>query len=417
MTDKQQLRINQDRFLSDFKELAAIGAVGETGVNRPSFSEADLQAREWFREKTGEAGLEFRRDGAANVSAFYACARAGAKTLLLGSHLDTVYNGGRYDGSLGVLSALEVLRIIKENNIKLPFNLEAISFSDEEGTLLGFLGSNALIGELKLEELQDNKNARGDLTGGMRRAGITPRDVLSAHRDTQTLAGYLELHIEQGPNLLKQRVDVGVVSGIVGVYSYRLTYSGRADHAGTTPMNDRLDASQGAAAFIQVVRKLILSGFPGAVVNTGQIHFEPGGFNIVPETAVLSLEFRSADKKQLKMMNTAILKLAEGCAREYGLGFKAEFISLHEPALMHAEMQKAIRQAAEGLGLSALGLPSGAGHDAQCLASVCPAGMIFVPSQEGGSHSPREFTTDQDCINGANVLLQTVLNLAETGLG
>ena len=416
MTDRQQLRINQDRFLKDFQELAAIGAVGETGVNRPSFSEADLQAREWFRRKSEHAGLKFCRDGAANVSAIYACGKVGAKTLLLGSHLDTVYKGGRYDGSLGVLSALEVVRTFKENNLELPFNLEVISFSDEEGTLLGFLGSKALTGELKLEELQGNKNARGDLTGGMQRAGITPQDVLSARRDTQTLAGYLELHIEQGPNLLKKGLDVGVVSGIVGVYSYRLTYSGRADHAGTTPMSDRLDASQGAAAFIQVVRKLVLAGFPGAVVNTGQIHFEPGGFNIVPETAVLSLEFRSADKEQLEKMNTAILKLAEGCAREYGLGFNAEFISLHEPALMHEKMQTAICKAAERLGLSTLDMPSGAGHDAQCLAAVCPAGMIFVPSQEGGSHSPREFTTDQDCINGANVLLQAILNLAEMGL-
>ena len=224
-----------------------------------------------------------------------------------------------------------------------------------------------------------------------------------------SLAGYLELHIEQGPRLLKAGAQIGVVTGIVGIASYQLSFLGRADHAGTTPLPDRLDASQGAAGFIAHARQLVMQDFPGCVVNTGWVRFEPGAFNIVPAAAHLGLEYRAADEATFERLGVALLNLAEQDATRLGLELEVQALGKHLPAPMHPHLQDAIRQSADGLGLAHVSLPSGAGHDAQMLAAVCPAGMIFIPSQGGASHSPREFSEWQDCLNGANVLLQAVL--------
>jgi N-carbamoyl-L-amino-acid hydrolase len=265
------LRINSDRMLAAFNELALIGATGDGGVNRPTFSEAHLAARRWFREQIGSAGLEFRTDGAGNHSVLLACGNDHAPTLLLGSHLDSVPNGGRFDGALGVMAAFEVLRTIKDAQVPLKVNLEAIDFTDEEGTLVGLLGSAALAGRLHPEVLQNPRGGREALLEGMRRAGLSEESILSAARPKGALAGYLELHIEQGKRLERAGIDVGIVSAIVGIWSYRLSFLGRADHAGTTTMDDRLDASLGASAFTLAAREIVRKDFPNCVVNVGKM--------------------------------------------------------------------------------------------------------------------------------------------------
>ena len=406
------LSINPQRLQEDFEALAQIGATGDGGVDRPTFSPAHLQAREWFAQRICQSDLELRRDGAGNHSAFLDCGPAGGRTLLLGSHLDSVTRGGRFDGALGVLAALEVLRTVQEAGLKLPVHLEAIDFTDEEGTLFGLLGSAALAGHLQTKDLLAPRGGRQALLDGLRRAGLSEAGLLSASRDPVTLAGYLELHIEQGPRLLQAGAQIGVVSAIVGICSYRLAFTGRADHAGTTPMSDRLDAAQGAAAFTLAVRQVVMRDFPGCVANVGQMHFEPGAFNIVPARAVLSLELRAADEDTFASLETALLDLAHLEAERGNLGLEIEFLGKHAPALMSNLAQNAIAAASKALGLRHISLPSGAGHDAQMLAGLCPAGMIFVPSQGGASHSPREFTEWQDCVNGANVLLGAALRMA-----
>lgn len=264
------LRINPDRMLDSFTQLAAIGATAGGGVDRPTFSEAHLAARRWFREHIEQNGFEFRADGAGNHSAFLSCGDSSAPTLILGSHLDSVPNGGRFDGALGVIAALEVLKTVRENRISLNVNLEAMDFTDEEGTLVGLLGSAALAGHLRLENLQNPRGGQERLVEGMKRAGLSDESMLSAARTKESLAGYLELHIEQGKRLERAGVNIGIVTAIVGIWSYRLSFIGKADHAGTTTMEDRRDASLGAGAFTLAARELVMRDFSNCVVNVGK---------------------------------------------------------------------------------------------------------------------------------------------------
>lgn len=406
------LRINANRMQDSFTQLALIGSTGDGGVNRTTFSEAHLAARKWFQAEIESCGLEFRVDGAGNHSAFLASDSTDAPTLLLGSHLDSVPNGGRFDGALGVMAALEVLRTVKENRIKLKSNLEAIDFTDEEGTHLSLFGSSALAGHLHSEDLQNPYSGRENFTAGLARAGLTETGLLQAKRPKEKVAGYLEVHIEQGKRLERAGIDVGIVSAIVGYGSYRMSYVGRADHAGSTAMEDRLDAGQGVAAFILAARETVMRDFPSCVANIGKIEFAPGASNIVPARADFLLEFRSSDADQLSKLDAALTELAQQKAGQFGLALIMEPLGKHSPNLMSAEIQQMFLKACDGLGLSSRVLASGAIHDAQSLVDVCPIGMIFVPSVDGASHAPREFTKWDDCVNGANVLLQTVLKLA-----
>jgi len=415
----RNLRINSDRMLAAFNELAQIGATsgGAHGVHRPTFSEAHLAARKWFREQIERSGLEFRTDGAGNHSAFLACGRE-APTLLLGSHLDSVPNGGRFDGALGVMAAFEVLRTIKEAELKAraeprrSVNLEAIDFTDEEGTLVGLLGSAAFAGRLQRDLLQNPRGGRQALVEGMNRAGLSDESILSAARPKESLAGYLELHIEQGKRLERAGIDIGIVSAIVGIWSYRLSFIGRADHAGSTTMSDRLDASLGASEFTLTARDIVINDFRDCVVNVGNMEFSPGAFNIVPARVDVSLEFRSPDEEKFNRLDSILLAHAQEAANRFGLDLNVEFLGKHSPSVMNSQVQSTFAEVCDDLGLSHVSLTSGAGHDGQSFDDLCPVSMIFVPSKDGASHSAREFTEWEDCVNGANVLLQTVLRLA-----
>jgi N-carbamoyl-L-amino-acid hydrolase len=428
----RDLHIDSDRMRTAFDELARIGSSGHGGVNRPTFSEAHLAARRWFREQIENAGFEFRTDGAGNHSAFLPArviaSPAGARrspvqpeqrtppamtqTLLLGSHLDSVPDGGRFDGALGVMAAFEVLKTIKDAGLKPRLNLEAIDFTDEEGTLVGLLGSAALAGGLRPEHLQNPRGGRQALLEGMKRAGLTEADMLSAARPKETLAGYLELHIEQGKRLERAGIDTGIVTAIVGIRSYHLAFLGRADHAGTTTMDDRLDASLGASEFALAAREVVVKDFPDCVVNVGNMEFSPGAFNIVPARVDLSLEFRSAGEEEFNRLDDVLLARAREAAGRFGLELSIEPLGKHSPSRMDRQIQRIFAAACDDLGLTHMPLTSGAGHDGQSFDGLCPVGMIFVPSVEGASHAPRELTKWEDCVNGANVLLQTVLRLA-----
>jgi beta-ureidopropionase / N-carbamoyl-L-amino-acid hydrolase len=404
------LRVNPERLAQDFQALGHIGATADgLGVHRPALSPAHLEARRWLAGRVQQAGLELRIDPAGNISGFLACGPAGAPTLLLGSHLDSVPNGGRYDGALGVLAALEVLRVVHESGLELPCHLEAIDFTDEEGTLVGLLGSSALAGTLKPEELLAPRGGRPALEEGLARAGLTEAGLWQARRNPSSLAGYLELHVEQGPRLVNAGIPIGIVTAIVGICSYRLDFTGRADHAGTTPMPDRRDAGLGASAFSLAVRRLIMEEFPDCVANIGQVAYTPGAFNIVPERASLALELRASDGETFSLLEAALLDQAQQVAETYSLGLETHFLGRHPPTPMSTVARQAISVAAAGLGLACQPLVSGAGHDAQSLAPLCPAGMIFIPSQGGASHSPREYSHWEDCLNGANVLMHAAL--------
>jgi beta-ureidopropionase / N-carbamoyl-L-amino-acid hydrolase len=405
--------VDADRMREDFEALSKIGATPEGGLNRPTFSDAHFAARKWFLARAEAAGLEARTDAAGNHSAVLQTHRTrDARVMLLGSHLDSVPNGGRYDGALGVLSALHVLRAVKQAGIELPFALEAIDFTDEEGTLVGLLGSKAIAGTLTPEALKSPRGGREALVAGLARAGLPEENLADARRDPRSLAGYLELHIEQGARLEREAVQIGVVTAIVGSRSFRIVLRGVGGHAGTTPMEGRRDAAVAAANIILGVREIIVRDFPGCVATVGDVRVEPGAFNVVPGLARLALEFRSQDEDELDAIESALLARARVEAEADGVGIEIRPVGRWRPIRLDPNVTDSIERAATTLGLRTKRLPSGAGHDAQALAEVTPSGMIFVPSVGGVSHDPRELTHWEDAVNGANVLLGAVHELA-----
>lgn len=406
------LRVNPDRLRSDFEALAAFGATADGGVARTTFSDAHTAARAWFLDRARAAGLETRIDLAANHSAILPGSGADPRTLLLGSHLDSVQRAGRYDGALGVLCALEVLRSVKDADLALPVALEAIDFTDEEGTLVGTLGSWALAGQLTPETLGKPRGGRDLLVAALARMGMTESGMLSASRDPATLVGFLELHVEQGPTLEQAGIEIGIVTGIVGSSSFRVVFEGEARHAGTTPMDARRDAGLGAASFVLGAYETVTRRFPGCVATVGDIATEPGSFSVVPGTARLRLECRSLDAVVLTELELALSDLAHTEAASFGLAVTVDRVGRWEPTPTESRFRVALSSAAAALGLSTLELPSGAGHDAQALAPITPTGMVFVPSVGGVSHDPSEHTAWEDCVNGANVLLGATVELA-----
>ena len=402
------LRVDAERLRADFDALAGIGATAGGGVSRPSFGDAHLEARRWFLRRAAEAGLDTRVDAAGNHSALLSTPSREATTLLLGSHLDSVPNGGRFDGALGVVAALEVLRTVQHAKIELAVTLEAIDFSDEEGTLVGLLGSEALAGTLRPEKLAHPRGGRAALVVWLRHAGLDEDALGNARRDPSSLHAYLELHVEQGPVLERAGADIGVVTGIVGSRSLWLDFVGEAAHAGTTPMDARRDAGVAAARFVTAAHDLVRRDHPNAVATVGSLALEPGAFNVVAGRARVGLEFRSSDAAELAVLETELVALARG----QGLEVEVEPVAAWEPTQLDEAVQAAVARAATDLGLQTLALPSGAGHDAQSLAAVTRSGMIFVPSRGGVSHQPAEHTDWSDCVNGANVLLHAALALA-----
>lgn len=404
------LTINAQRLLAELRELGTIGATPDGGVSRPSLSDVDLQARAWFKERVQAAGLDYAEDGAGNQSAILP-GHQSDKHILAGSHLDSVPNGGQYDGPLGTLAALEALRRVQEAGQTPPMTLEAINFTDEEGSLVGLLGSRAVAGLLTRDDFDAPRGGKAALDAGLQRAKLTPEGVLSAQRDN--IAAYIELHVEQAKQLEQSQTQIGVVNAIVGIRSARLRFMGRAAHAGTTPMAERSDALWGASRFISRARQLVLDYFPPGVVNFGIIEALPGAFNIVPAEVFLGMEFRHGSEEDLQKMQTNLLALAYQAATEYNLSLEIEHSPRIEATRMDGRVVQAVEAAAADLQLSHTQMMSFAGHDAMSMGRIAPAAMLFVPSVDGISHNPAEFTRDEDCVNGANVVLQALLRLAQ----
>ncbi len=409
----QNLRIQGDRLHDDFLHLSEIGATPEGGISRLALSPEDLAARAWFANRIEEAGLEVRDDDAGNLSGVLKSSHPNAKTLLIGSHLDSVPNGGRYDGSIGVLAGLECLRTLREAEVDLPLHLEVISFTDDEGTWHSMFGCRAFAGVLSSDDwMSDQQVDHAPFRAAMTRAGIDPRAIYRAQRKPKTLAGYLELHIEQSARLAQAGVNIGAVTGIVGRTTYRLTFTGQAGHSGTTDMYKRRDALRGAAAFVVRGHDAVRERYGDGIFNVGDIEVEPGAYNIIPSRARLLMECRHIDEKRLGKMETMLLGIARECAASNGLEVEPTHI-IHVPAAtMAAGLIQTIEQSADALGLSHMRLFSYAGHSAQILSPLIPSAMIFIPSVDGISHNPSEFTEWSDVVNGANVLLQTILNVA-----
>ncbi len=406
-----ELRINSERLLKDFEKLSEIGATVGGGVSRLALSNEDLAARSWFADRVEEAGLKVRDDEVGNLSGLLPAADPDAKTLMIGSHLDTVPNGGRYDGAIGVLIALECLRRIHEASLKPRCCLEAINFTDEEGTWKSLFGSNGVIGKISAADLDDALQENMPFRAALYRAGIMLEEAQKARRDPQSILGYLEVHIEQGKTLHDQGLDLGIVDRIVGRTTYNVVFYGEAAHAGTTTADERRDALQGAAAFIISAHKLVRAHYPEGVVNCGHVSVKPDSFNVVPAEASLRVEFRHPDTDTLKEMESRLVRLARDCAVDHRLRVSTER-ALHRAAeRMSGYLVKQIECACRAEAVKCTPIASYSGHNAQIMNQMVPAGMIFLPSVGGISHNPREFTEWRHVELGANVLLRTILQL------
>src|SRR5438270_4759795 len=412
--DWKNFRADANRMEKRVNELSKFGANPEGGVSRVAFSEADVEGRNYIKALMEKAGLKVRVDAAGNIIGHREGRHPKRPVILFGSHIDSVPHGGNYDGDLGVLSGLECIEILNQQNFLTAHPLELIVFSDEEG---GLTGSHAVAGELSRQALQIKSHSGKTIGEGIRFIGGDPDNLESAKRNPSEILAYLELHIEQGRILEAEKISIGVVEGIVGINVWDVTVLGYANHAGTTPMNQRKDALLGAARLVESVNQIAKS-IPGRQVATvGRIQAEPGAPNVIPGKVVMSLEIRDLERSKIDLVFEKVKKSAEKIAADTGttISFAALDITA-VPAPTDQRLRKVIQEAATGLGLTTKLMPSGAGHDAQDLARIVPIGMIFVPSVGGISHSPNEFTTTPDMANGASVLMQAILKLDEKGL-
>ncbi|MFN8573678.1 MAG: Zn-dependent hydrolase [Gemmatimonadaceae bacterium] len=402
------LRVDADRINRQLGELAQFGKNPYGGVSRVAYSEFDQQGRTYVQRLMREAHLDVSIDVAGNIIGRRAGKRTNLKPILFGSHIDSVPDGGNYDGDVGSLSAIEVARTLAERSVVTEHPLEVVVFQNEEG---GTIGSRGMIGELHAADLALMTKSGKTIGDGITFIGGDPSKLTSALRRRGDVAAYVELHIEQGGTLEASGTDIGVVQGIVGIGWWDVTIEGFANHAGTTAMNNRRDAMLAAARFTDMVNRVVTSE-PGRQVGTvGRLQAFPGAPNVIPGKVILSLEIRELDAARITHFFERIRKEATAIGEATGCTFS--YASTHDsaPAICDERVQSTIERVAGSLGLSAKRLPSGAGHDAQHMATIAPSGMIFVPSVGGISHSPREFTKPGDVANGANVLLQTVLAL------
>jgi beta-ureidopropionase / N-carbamoyl-L-amino-acid hydrolase len=394
------------RMAARIEALGAFGANPEGGVSRIAYSDADLAGREYIAGLMRAAGLTVRVDTAGNLIGRRAGLEEGLPPIVLGSHIDSVPGGGNYDGDVGVIGAIEVAELLEASGHVTRHPLEIVSFTDEEGTLVG---SRAMVGKLTDASLDVVSHSGLTVREGIRRVGGDPDRLDLAARKPGDVTAYVELHIEQGATLDDEHVDIGVVEGIVGIRHWEVTVEGFANHAGTTPMTKRRDALVSAAELTLAVNR-IANEMPGRQVATvGRIRALPGAPNVIPGTVVLSLEIRDLEADKIQAVFDRIQREAAQIAEARSTPIRFHEIDVAPPAPTDPRMRRIIATAAKDLGLSFKAMPSGAGHDAQDLATIAPTGMIFVPSVGGISHSPKEYTSPDDMANGANALLHTVL--------
>jgi N-carbamoyl-L-amino-acid hydrolase len=405
------LRVNSQRLMDHIFGLAEFGKNPQGGASRVAYSDADKQGREYVLELLKAAHLDTTIDAGGNLIGKRPGREPTLKPLLIGSHVDTVPEGGNYDGVVGSLGAIEVAQTLADDNVTLRHPLEVVIFQNEEG---GLIGSRAIDGELTEKELDLVSRSGKTIREGINFIGGDTSKLSEVKRQKGDIAAYLELHIEQGNTLDSEKIQIGVVEGIVGINWWDVTIEGFANHAGTTAMNNRQDALLAAAKFIEAVNRIVTS-VPGRQVGTvGRISAFPGAPNVIPGKVVLSLELRDLDAAKIEMLYEKIHAEAEQIAKTGRTKFEFKEINVNIPAPTDPRIRSLIAEAARELGLSTKSMPSGAGHDAQDMARLGPAGMIFVPSVGGISHSPKEFSRPDDIANGANVLLHTLLKLDQS---
>lgn len=410
------MKINFDRLKDNINALAQIGRQADGGIYRMAFTPEEQEAREWLSEQLQFAGIPSHLDGALNIiGRLEEQINKEQPAILVGSHIDTVPNAGALDGALGVLVGLECLTRIKEENIQTAFPLELIAFSDEEGRFGGMFGSRGLSGQLTPGVIEEATDLEGHaLKDVIAALGHDPYKALDASRPSEQIKYYLELHIEQGPVLDVEELSVGIVTDITGLFKWQVQLTGAANHAGTTPMELRKDAFMGLADFAhEIPRILDENGSEASRVTVGNASLFPGSANTVPGKVEFSIDARDVNREVLEEIKTACRKTLSAIARRRGLQFDFNEVSVIEPVACDVNIKKSIETNVKKLEYPYKRMPSGAAHDAQMMAKVAPIGMIFVPSKNGVSHSPHEWTDWHHIEQGANLMLNTILDLSK----
>ncbi len=405
----KEIKVNEQRIESRILELATFGKDNTGKGYRVAFTKGDIEGRNWFIGLMKKAGLEVTIDYAGNIIGKRKGINPSLKPIAFGSHIDMVPDGGNYDGCVGSVGALEVIEALNEHNMVTSHPLELIIFSNEEG---GTIGSMAMAGHLTAEGLKQISQSGLTIAEGIKAIGGNPDSIQFCIRKKGDLKAFLELHIEQGGILEKEKIQIGVVEGIVGIIHWEVTIDGFANHAGTTPMNMRKDALLAASKLIIAVNEVITS-YKGKQVGTiGKIGALPGAYNVIPGKVTLGLEIRDLSYEKIWKLFRDIEKRAASIATSSGTTITFQHqANESKPALTEKILQEKIAASAKALDFTYQFMQSGAGHDSQEMALIAPVAMIFVPSVGGISHSPKEFTKTNDMANGAKVLLNTILTL------
>src|SRR5262245_7866438 len=417
-THLQQITINKRRLLRDLNAVSRIGIGDRGSVTRLVFSIKELRSRQFLIHQMRQIGLQIHIDRIGNIFGRLDGAKAETAALLVGSHLDTVVHGGKFDGTLGVIAALEAVRTLKEQKIVLQSPVEVVCFVGEESSRFGYstLGSSLMAGEVRGKDLAHAADAQGtkleDILASM---GIYRNNLLSMRRDPLTIKAYLELHIEQGPILEAKKKPIGIVTSIAAPTRFRVVFTGQVDHSGTTPMEMRKDALVAASELIVAVEKICRRYShmkKGRVVGTvGAMKIEPGVINAIPGKAELSVDVRSitanAKRRVVRLVQARIREIAR--RRK----IRAEILPLREedPVPLDRRLIHLLQECCESRNITYEIMPSGAGHDAMQMAKVTPAGMLFIPSRRGISHSPLEWSEPEDICLGAQLLLDSIIRI------
>lgn len=403
------LSIDGSRLNASISRLAKVGKLPNGDICRLAFTPEDLQARYLVQQWMVDAGMTVRTDAAGNLIGRYAGTVDNAPALATGSHIDTVPSGGCFDGVLGVLAGIEVVRTLRENELRLKHPLEVIVFTDEESSMIG---SQAIAGTVLLNEPQRYQPKVGrPFEDCLEEIGGSWDDISSAQRTRKTLAAFVELHVEQGAILERTRTQIGIVQGVVGMLRKIITITGQANHAGTTPMNMRQDALVAAAQVILAVKQIALSMPSQPVATVGYLNVEPNAVNIVPGRVELSVDMRELSQACLDTMMAQLQQELNAIAADTDTRIEISPVLCVEPTLAADSVQQTIQSVCEQLNLTYRYMPSRAGHDSLEIGRITDMGMIFVPSQEGLSHSGAEYTSPEQCTQGANVLLNTLIRL------
>jgi N-carbamoyl-L-amino-acid hydrolase len=398
--------VDGGRLNAEIQELRRFGGTPDGGTHRVAYSDADLGAREWVLARMREAGLRTWIDPAGNLVGELPGTEPSLPPLGVGSHIDTVPFGGSYDGTIGVLGAVEIVRSLQSAGERLQHPLHVYVFQNEEG---GKTGSRLLIGAVEPGELGVQTASGYTIQEGIRRLGGNPDDLQASRLEPGALAAFVELHIEQGATLERAGIPIGVVEGIVGIRRWFVTVTGEKNHAGTTPMALRKDALVAASHLVTAIHGTALEMEGRQVATVGRMEVEPGAPNVIPGSVRFTLEIRDLSMAGIQRVFDAVREEAMAVEAETGVQVEMEPFYTSEAAPSDERLRRAFEAAAEQGGRGHLRLPSGAGHDAQSMARICPMGMVFVPSRGGISHAPEEFTPPDQITAGVEVLMGALI--------